>query len=240
MSGPRVPPLDPRVVPPEIDRWNWGAFLLSWIWGVGNNTFIAFLTFVPFVGVVMSFMLGFKGSQWAWRNKRWDSVEHFKRVQRSWARWGAVLWIGSIVLVGSALGWSLYSLGHSKPYELGAFELRLSARAVDILGQPISTGFPVGSISIPSAEGRAILSFSATGPKANGRVFLEALQKSGVWSLSRLTLKVNGRDGVLDLLVVPMSGKNALDRARPGAGVKCGGSFFPGGLGAVPGINCDK
>jgi hypothetical protein len=75
---------DPETIPAEIDRWNWGAFLLNWIWGVGNNTFIALLMFVPFVGLVMPFVLGAKGSRWAWRNGRWDSVEHFKRVQRLW------------------------------------------------------------------------------------------------------------------------------------------------------------
>jgi hypothetical protein len=31
-------------------------YALSWIWGIGNNTFIAFLTFVPFVGIVMPFV----------------------------------------------------------------------------------------------------------------------------------------------------------------------------------------
>jgi len=30
--------LDPEQVPAEIDRWNWGAFLLNWVWGIGNNT----------------------------------------------------------------------------------------------------------------------------------------------------------------------------------------------------------
>jgi hypothetical protein len=58
-------------IPAEIDRWNWGAFLLNWIWGIGNNTYIALLMFVPFVNMVMLFVLGFKGSAWAWRNKRW-------------------------------------------------------------------------------------------------------------------------------------------------------------------------
>jgi hypothetical protein len=79
------PRIEPQDIPPELDRWNWGAFLLNWIWGVGNNTYIALLTFVPFVGIVMPFVLGAKGSRWAWRNGRWDNVEHFKRVQRLWA-----------------------------------------------------------------------------------------------------------------------------------------------------------
>ncbi len=76
------------VVPDEIRKWNWGAFLMGVIWGVGNRTYIAFLAVVPLFGFVMMIILGVKGSEWAWRNKRWESVEHFKRVQSKWAWWG--------------------------------------------------------------------------------------------------------------------------------------------------------
>ena len=110
MSNPQVL-TEPKPIPPEIDRWNWGAFLLSWIWGVGNNTFIALLALIPIFGqLVMPFVLGAKGSRWAWRNGRWDSVEHFKRVQRQWAIWGALIWLGSIVLFGGGLGAGFYAL----------------------------------------------------------------------------------------------------------------------------------
>ena len=47
---------DPKTIPAEIDRWNWGAFLLNWIWGIGNNTYIALLTFVPFFGFIWMFV----------------------------------------------------------------------------------------------------------------------------------------------------------------------------------------
>jgi hypothetical protein len=90
--------IEPNAVPAEIDRWKWGAFLLNWIWGIGSNTFIALLTITPFVGLIMPFVLGAKGKGWAWRNGRWDSLEHFKPVQRLWAIWGAVIWIVAIVL----------------------------------------------------------------------------------------------------------------------------------------------
>jgi len=85
-------------VPAEIDRWNWGAFLLSWIWGIGNNTFIALLTFVPVVGFFMPFVLGAKGNAWAWKNKEWDSIEHFKAVQRKWVLWAGIFYLFFIVL----------------------------------------------------------------------------------------------------------------------------------------------
>jgi hypothetical protein len=191
---------DPEAIPAEIDRWNWGAFLLNWIWGVGNNTFIALLTLVPFVGLVMPFVLGAKGSRWAWRNGRWDSVAHFKRVQRLWAIWGAVIWLGAIALFGGIFGGTFYLLRYSEAYELGTSTLQASTKAADALGAPMSTGFPMGSISTSGANGRAIFSFSATGTKAAGRVFLEAIKKDGRWSITKLTLKVDGRDGVIDLI----------------------------------------
>jgi hypothetical protein len=199
MSEPQVR-AEPKPIPPEIDRWNWGAFLLSWIWGVGNNTFIALLTLVPIVGFVMLFVLGAKGSRWAWRNGRWDSVEHFKRVQRLWAIWGVIVWIGGIALCGAFFGGVFSLLGHSEAYQLGVSRLQASPVATDLLGTPISTGSPTGEISLNGVSGTATLSFSASGPKAAGVVSLEAVKKDGAWAIARLTLKLDGRDGVIELV----------------------------------------
>ena len=80
-------------LPPQLYGWNWGAFFLSWIWGIGNNTMIAFLTWIPFVNFVMIFILGAKGNEWAWQNKHWQSIEHFKKVQKLWAIWGFILFV---------------------------------------------------------------------------------------------------------------------------------------------------
>lgn len=74
------------VVPDEVKGLAWGAFLWSWIWGLFNRTWIALLVFVPIVGLVMWVMLLLKGREWAWRNKHWDSMEHFNKVQRNWAK----------------------------------------------------------------------------------------------------------------------------------------------------------
>ncbi|HSZ65008.1 MAG TPA: cytochrome c oxidase assembly factor Coa1 family protein [Xanthobacteraceae bacterium] len=199
MSNPQVL-IEPKPIPPEIDRWNWGAFLLSWIWGVGNNTFIALLALIPIVGFVMLFVLGAKGSRWAWRNGRWDSVEHFKRVQRLWAIWGVIIWIGGIALSGAFFGGVFYFFKQSQAYQLGVSRLQASPVATNILGTPISTGFPTGTISYENTSGKAVLSFSASGPKAAGTVFLEAVKKDGAWLVTRLALKLDGHDGVIDLV----------------------------------------
>jgi hypothetical protein len=79
------------IIPEGVKGWSWGAFLLNWIWSAFNNTWIGLLSFIPYVGFVMAIILGVKGREWAWRNKRWDSIEHFNRVQRKWSIWGAIL-----------------------------------------------------------------------------------------------------------------------------------------------------
>ena len=86
-------------IPPEIRGWNWGAFFLGWIWGLGNSVWIALLEWVPYVGIVMAFVLGAKGNEWAWASKKWGSVEDFKRTQRSWALWGLGVWVAVAVII---------------------------------------------------------------------------------------------------------------------------------------------
>lgn len=93
-------------LPPGIIKWNWGAFAFGWLWGLFNRTWIALLTLIPVVNIVMVFVLGAKGSEWAWRNKHWDSVEHFRRVQRKWAMAGAILLVVTILGFMAALGGS--------------------------------------------------------------------------------------------------------------------------------------
>ncbi len=95
-SALRPPPADD--LPPGIKGWSWGAFLWNWIWAIFNNTWIGLLALIPGVNLVMIFVLGAKGREWAWKNKKWDSVEHFNRVQRKWSLWG--IWL---VVIGFVL-----------------------------------------------------------------------------------------------------------------------------------------
>jgi len=71
-------------IPESIKGWNWGAFFLHGIWGLANKTYVALLAFVPVVNVPIMIFLGIKGNELAWKYKKWDSVEHFKAVQRNW------------------------------------------------------------------------------------------------------------------------------------------------------------
>ena len=91
------------VLPAEIEGWNWGAFLLSFYWGLSNKTNIAWLCLLPGIGMVMPFVLGAKGNEWAWRNKRWESINHFQQVQEKWARWGVGILLFNIII--TVLSW---------------------------------------------------------------------------------------------------------------------------------------
>jgi hypothetical protein len=82
------------VIPPGVAGWSWGAFLLNWIWAIGNRTWIGLLALVPYLGFIAAIYLGVKGRELAWRNKQWDSVEHFNSVQRKWTIWGLILTVG--------------------------------------------------------------------------------------------------------------------------------------------------
>jgi hypothetical protein len=82
-----------------VKGWSWGAFLLSWIWAIANKTYIGLLCLIPYAGLAFSIYLGVQGRELAWRNKRWDSLEHFNRVQRLWSIWALVV-IGAVFAIG--------------------------------------------------------------------------------------------------------------------------------------------
>jgi hypothetical protein len=186
-------------VPPEVDRWNWGAFLWNWIWGIGNNTYIALLMFVPLANMVMPFVLGAKGSVWAWRNKRWDSIEHFKRVQRLWALWG-VAFLGLMIVLAVSGTFALFSMmKHSGAYQFAYSRLQANQEAMEILGPPISTGLVQGSIKVSGPSGKADISFPVEGQKASGTVYLDATKDLGMWKANRIELEVDGREERMDL-----------------------------------------
>ncbi len=85
-------------VPEGVKGWSWGAFFLNWIWALFNKTYIGLLALIPYIGLIFAFYLGFKGRELAWKNKRWNSMEHFNDVQRKWSFWGVMLLVVPAVL----------------------------------------------------------------------------------------------------------------------------------------------
>ena len=81
------------------NHFNWGAFLLNWIWGLGNKSYIALvalaLGFVPFIGGIASLAfciwLGIKGNELAWQNKYFPGINEFHEYQKKWAIAGIIV-----------------------------------------------------------------------------------------------------------------------------------------------------
>ncbi|MBR1460967.1 ribonuclease G [bacterium] len=93
-----------KELPAELSKFNWGAFLLNWIWGVIHKKYITLLiipaSIVPIIGpLAMSIWFGFVGNRWAWESKDWTSVEEFNEAQKFWVRLWLVLFIFGIIFV---------------------------------------------------------------------------------------------------------------------------------------------
>lgn len=89
-------------LPKEIRRFNWGAFLLNWIWGVMHKKYITLLilpaSIIPFIGpLALAIWFGFKGNEWAWESKEWENVEQFNEVQTNWVRIWLILFILGLI-----------------------------------------------------------------------------------------------------------------------------------------------
>lgn len=142
---PPAPPSVPRAAasqtasketPPGIAGWSWGAFLWNWIWAIFNNTWIGLLALIPGVNVVMIFVLGVKGREWAWKNKQWDSVEHFNRVQRKWSVWGIGLVLASLLLCGLLFAFSMFFLA-SEGSKFSGFSVPSTTDAIETPAEPV-------------------------------------------------------------------------------------------------------
>ena len=178
-------------IPAKLDRWNWGAFFLHWIWGLGNSTYIALLMFVPLVNIVMVFVLGAKGSKWAWKNRLWEDEAHFITTQRNWA-WGAVAAYAGVFLVFGSLFFGLSAImKNSEAYKMTMVQVRSDSQIIEAMGEPIETGFFImGSINLKNSDGSANLSIPISGPKCSGTAYTEATKKFGAWTINLLVVRL--------------------------------------------------
>ncbi len=97
--------------PAEAKGLNWGALLLSWIWGLGNAVGygpVALMFFIPLVGPIVGLL---KGNEWAWRGKDWANVESFKATQKKWAMAGILILLVALMLAccGGCYFWAASS-----------------------------------------------------------------------------------------------------------------------------------
>lgn len=86
-------------IPPEVKHWNWGAFFMTWIWGLKHRVYFSLLWFIPIIGwFLMPIVLGLKGSAWAWQYKHWNSIDEFLKTQRRWGIIGGIITILCLIV----------------------------------------------------------------------------------------------------------------------------------------------
>lgn len=187
---------DPAEIPPELDRWNWGAFFLNWIWGIGNSTFIALLALIPGINIIVMIVLGARGSRWAWRNRAWHDAAHFRRSQRNWAIAGLVIWIVVIASVPAAFFGVFGALKSSAAYQMTMQAVRADAQVRTALGEPIEAGFwTTGNVTVNvGGTGAAVLSIPLEGSKATGTALSHATRVDDKWRLTLLVVRIDGSE----------------------------------------------
>ena len=97
---------DVPVVRVVTDKFNWGAFFFSWIWGIYYKKWIMLLIIpaymIPFLGMILGFGLqiwfGINGNKWAWQSTRYKSIQEFHDIQKKWATVGVWLIIINIIV----------------------------------------------------------------------------------------------------------------------------------------------
>lgn len=104
---------------PNIGHFSWGgAFITFWyaiymkfrFWwvllivlellierGLSSSANTAIAGLIQFL--VVSIFIGFNARKWAWKTRKWDSLEQFLVTQRAWDMWGVVVFI-LIIVVG--------------------------------------------------------------------------------------------------------------------------------------------
>ena len=96
-----------QAFPKTINAFNWGACLLTPVWGFFNKTpityFWIFFAIIPFVGIILSSVFsiycGIKGNEWAWENNEWQDIDQMHYVQKKWAITGLMVEVVAVFIM---------------------------------------------------------------------------------------------------------------------------------------------
>lgn len=177
-----------KEVPPEIAGWNWGAFVFTWIWGIYNNTYIALLSLFPPAHLIMMFILGAKGNEWAWRNREWDSIDEFQRVQRNWAVWSVGGGLAIIAFFIAIVGWfvsgqmpQIHAMmenfdPHRRFCNYALATAESNERCYRTLGAPLEVRGRIEAVR--NREGYTELAIPVRGSKGEGTIYLRSKENA--------------------------------------------------------------
>ncbi len=80
-------------------KFNFGAFGLTFVWGVYFANFLALLIFVPVVNVVVVIYLGLCGNKALYRKYAYKTPQDLIVEQKNWNTWGKILGVFNILFL---------------------------------------------------------------------------------------------------------------------------------------------
>jgi hypothetical protein len=130
---------------------------------------------------------------WYQRNRRW-----FLPLVIAGPVLLVVLAVGFVVGIFAVVMGSMKASG---AYQQALKRVRSDPAVVQAIGRPVRPGRTVwGNINVSGPNGSASMSFPVSGPKGEGRVFVDATKTGGVWTLDSLSVEIEGRPGRLVLV----------------------------------------
>ncbi len=112
MDAQQTAPVAAPSSDPFLQKWNWGAFLLSWIWAFGHGLALwgvigLVAGFIPGIGGLaalgVAIYLGLKGNNLAWETGRYTSIEVLKDTERRWTKWAIILFFVGLAVFALTL-----------------------------------------------------------------------------------------------------------------------------------------
>lgn len=187
-------------LPPELEGLNWGALAFSWIWGLGNRTYIALLALLPLVNLVMPFVLLFKGNRWAWQNDTWRDLNHFRSVQRNWAIAAAIVYGGGLLFFGGLFVIMFTVMGNLDPVETAKHQAMTNPEITRHVGSPVEVDWWFsGSVNTQNQSGDADVTVFLSGPLGSGALRTVSVRRNGVWIVQKMLLTLDDTGQVIGL-----------------------------------------
>lgn len=130
---------------------------------------------------------------------------------RNWKWFVPVGCLGLVLLAVLAAGGLFFAIlggmKRSEVFQMALERTRASPAAVEALGEPIEPGWWLtGSVNVAGPTGEASFAAPVSGPRDEGRLYVEAIKQAGEWRLTLLELEIEGTGERLDLLGGPAGG----------------------------------
>lgn len=170
---------------------------MNWIWGIRFKTYRALWVLVPFANLVMPFVLGAKGNEWAWQSNHWNSVDEFKQSQRRWSFAALLIFATSSIFLAAFHFQTFGSIEEPKATKLALDTLEKSESFQNHVGIPYDLDLVKGtkreyklSDSAPTQKlppNSVHMYYNIEGKSGIGMVEFEALQNDDqTWHLTCL------------------------------------------------------